>query len=261
MEEYVLLCEDSLDGIFTGIYEAYQYKKDEHIVSHDEIHLAVKEPDTYRLFMHYEKVTTDREKSLKVSRTLKRELGEDTFYDMCLALASDREEKADAVYHTVVLGLQYHDRNVFARLHEDAVSSAFACQRGASRELQHLKGFLRFGELEQGILYAKFAPKNNILTYLMAHFADRLPADDFIIFDEKRGLYGLHPRYKQWYLVSEAAIDEDKLVFSKDEEVYKELFVRFCKTIAIEERKNPELQRNMLPLRFRPYMPEFADSE
>ena len=26
MEEYVLLCEDSLDGIFTGIYDAYQYK-------------------------------------------------------------------------------------------------------------------------------------------------------------------------------------------------------------------------------------------
>ena len=42
MEEYVLICEDSMEGILSGIYEAYQYKKEMGIEHHESIHLAVK---------------------------------------------------------------------------------------------------------------------------------------------------------------------------------------------------------------------------
>ena len=38
---------------------------------------------------------------------------------------------------------------------------------------------------------------------------------------------------------------------------YSELFEHFFHTIAIKERKNLGLQRNMLPLRYRKYMTEF----
>ena len=44
MEQYVLLCENSIDGILTGVYEAYRLKKDEALDSHDRIHLMVEEP-------------------------------------------------------------------------------------------------------------------------------------------------------------------------------------------------------------------------
>lgn len=257
MEEFVLICEDTFDGVFTAIYEAYQLRKNENIESHDLIHISVKEPDNYKLFMHYIKIETDMEKSQKVSRTIKRELGEEVFYQLCLALAAECEGKADAVYHTIVLGLKYHDRRILDRMHEDAVSTAFACQRSVKREIQHLEGFLRFEELEQEILYARFAPTANLLTFLMPHFADRLPSQNFIIYDEKRQICGLHPKYKQWYLVSGTEIDTDKIVFSTDEKIYSELFKHFCKAVAIEERTNPELQMNMLPKKFRPYMTEF----
>lgn len=257
MEEFVLLCEDTLDAVFTAIYDAYQLKKDEDIESHELIHISVKQPTNYKLFMHYIMIKTDIEKSHKVSRTIKRELGEEVFYQLCMALASECEEKADAVYHTIVLGLKYHDRKVFDRMHDKAVAAAFACQRSVKREIQHLEGFLRFAELEQEILYARFAPKANLITFLMPHFADRLPSQNFIIYDEKREIFGLHPKYRQWYLVSGAEIDADKIVFSEDEKIYRELFKGFCKAIAIEERNNPKLQRNMLPKRFREYMTEF----
>ena len=49
MEEYYLVCEDSLEGIFTGIYDAYLKKK-----PHDQIHICVGEEENYRLFAVYE---------------------------------------------------------------------------------------------------------------------------------------------------------------------------------------------------------------
>lgn len=45
--------------------------------------------------------------------------------------------------------------------------------------------------------------------------------------------------------------------FSEGEEKYSELFTEFFHTIAIKERTNSELQRGMLPVRYRKYMTEF----
>lgn len=92
----------------------------------------------------------------------------------------------------------------------------------------------------------------------MPHFADRLPIENFVIYDEKRGIFGVHPAGKQWYLLSGEEVEEPRLNLSKEEKQYQELFRHFCKTIAIKERRNLKLQRNMAPLRFREYMVEFG---
>ena len=257
MEEYVLICENSMEGILTGIYNAYQYKKEHGIKSHNQIHLDVKEPDIHRLFTEYICVETDSQKAEKVIKTLKAQLGESTYFDLCLAMASGAADKADAVYHTVVAGLSSHNRNIFYRLQDHYINRAFACKRGTANELHHYKEFLRFAELENGILYAKIGARDNILSFLMPHFADRLPAENFVIYDELYELFGLHPKYKQWYLAQGYDFNEDTLVFAQAEAEYQELFKHFCKSLAVESRKNPKLQMNMLPLRFRKYMVEF----
>ena len=135
--ETVLICEDTLDGVFTGIYEAYRLKKDNSIESHDLIHLAVNEPFSQKLFTDYISIETNLEKSEKVSRTLKKSLGSVTYYNLCLAASSVFEDKADAVYHTVVLGLREHDANVLDRLCDSYVQSAFKCFRAANNEVCH----------------------------------------------------------------------------------------------------------------------------
>ena len=45
MEEYYLICEDSLEGIFTGVYDAYLWKQ-----PLERVHLLTREEDNYRLF-------------------------------------------------------------------------------------------------------------------------------------------------------------------------------------------------------------------
>lgn len=141
------------------------------------------------------------------------------------------------------------------------VNQTFSLARAAGNEYHHLKGFARFEELENTILYSKIAPKNNILTFLMVHFADRFPMEDFLVFDAGRYLFGIHPAGKPWYTLQ--GKDAWEKVRSETEKLstaelhYRELFRSFCHTIAIKERENRELQRNMLPLRFQEYMVEF----
>lgn len=259
MEEYMLICEDSMDGIMTAIYEAYQIKKEERIESHDQIHISVADRQGQLLFMHYVEIETDLIKSQKVAGTLQNKLGQETYYYLCMAMLSNGEDKADSVYHAIVTGLQYRDPKVLERLYLPYVQNTFSYARYANNELMHLRGFLRFAELEQGILYAKIAPKNNIISHLMEHFKDRLPSEDFVIYDENRKIFGLHPKQKQWYLVSDKEFDQNSIIYSEEEKEYRELFCHFCHSISIKERENPTLQMTMLPLRFRPNMVEFTD--
>lgn len=250
----VYRCEDTLESIFTAIYNAYEEKRD-----HGDTFISL-DNELY-LFAEYVDVIADEEKAMKVIRTLNRQFGEHDYLWLCYALVTEVQDKAQAVYQTVVEGLKRKvaRNHLFDGLTGEYVNRAFALARGVNNECLHLKGFLRFQELENGILYAPIGPKNNVLTFLMPHFADRFPMENFMIYDEKRGLLGLHPAGREWYLVNHCENPKELPDFqlSREEEAYQELFRYFCRKIGIEERKNPELQRNMLPLRFREYMVEF----
>ncbi|MCM1217482.1 MAG: TIGR03915 family putative DNA repair protein [Lachnospiraceae bacterium] len=253
----VYRCQDSLDSIFTAIYLAYEEKRD-----HMDTYISLTEDPV--LFAEDVYVTPDWEKMNKVMRSLYRFFGEKDYMSLCLALASQDEGKAQAVYRTVVDGLSARRGagHLFDDLANDEVHHAFLLARLAGRELDHLRGFLRFRELENGVLYAKITPRNNVAAFLMPHFADRLPQEDFMIQDERRGIYAIHPAGKQWYLFYGGEQEDDPAFgISAQEREYQELFQYFCHKIAIEERKNLKLQQNMLPLRFRKNMTEFRDDK
>lgn len=259
-ENTILQCEDSFVGILTGIYEAYALR-----ISHKSIYLEVGNTDDLRLFSTYKNVAPDEEKAEKVSRTLFNRFGEEDYITLCMALAANSEKKAQAVYKTVVWGLSPARKGkVMGHLSDDNVRTVMELARRTVNELHHLKGFLRFHELEEGVLYAVIHPKNDILVPVAEHFSDRLPGENFLIYDEGRNRYAVHPAGKDWFIVQEEEENErvcakEHIKYSERDEYYQELFWRFCHTISIEARKNLKLQQNMLPLRFRPYMVEFAE--
>ncbi len=69
MEEKYIICEDSLEGIFTAVYDAYALRE-----GHDHLHVQVGETDNYRLFATYLHSQPDFGKTEKVVRTLKERL-------------------------------------------------------------------------------------------------------------------------------------------------------------------------------------------
>lgn len=253
----VYRCEDSLESIFTAIYLAYEEKRD-----HTDTCISL--TDEPILFAQDEYVTPDPVKINKVMRSLCRIFGEQDYMSLCMALASEDREKAQAVYRTVVDGISTGRRagHLFDNLANDQVHRAFTLARLVGREIGHLREFVRFQELENGVLCAKINPKNNVVAFLMPHFSDRLPRENFMICDEQRGIYAIHPAGRQWYLFYGGEQEADfPLRISAEERTYQELFRYFCHKISIEERKNLKLQQNLLPLRFRKNMTEFWHNE
>ncbi len=277
MQEKYIICEDSLEGIFTAVYDAYALRE-----GHEHLHVQVGEEENYRLFAEYLYSRPDLGKNDKVVRTLKSRLGEEVYGTICRAAASYDKTKGDAVYHTIVDGITGqcnngvsdagekstvkrsarsggNGRHTMENLRNPYVLKTFELARRTANEVHHELEFIRFQELEQGILYAKIGPENHVVPFLMPHFADRLATENFMIHDEKRAVFGVHPAKGDWYLISGVeGFDEKSLVWSDKELAYQDLFTLFHKTIAIAERRNERLQRQMLPLRFQEYMVEFS---
>ena len=95
----VYRCQDSLENIFTAIYRAYEENRE----PEDTVLMLSEEPV---LFAEDIIVETIPQKSDKVIRTLKGRFGEQDYQSLCLALTAENEEKAQAVYRTVALGLR-----------------------------------------------------------------------------------------------------------------------------------------------------------
>ena len=74
----VYQCEDSLEGIFTAIYNAYEDKN-----KPEDTRVSL--TDDLLLFAKYVPVTVDKTKALKVMNTIKRRFGEDDYWRICLA--------------------------------------------------------------------------------------------------------------------------------------------------------------------------------
>ncbi len=252
----VLQCRDSLEGIFTGIYEAYACRR-----PLNTIMIETTEQDNLRLFTTYQNVIPDSDKAAKVVRTLKERLGGEDYHTLCMALSSPARDKAQAVFKTVVWGLKEKKcRSIMEHLTDNDIRRVLELSRGANNELLHLKGFLRFQELENDVLFSTICPANDILPLLAMHFSDRLPKENFVIFDEGRKLYVIHPSGKEWFMMRDEmdASTVQTLDISEEEKYYQKLFTHFCHTISIEAKENYKLQRNMLPIHFRKYMVEFS---
>lgn len=263
---YIFICEDSLDGILTGIYDAWSFKIQHGDLSHDDIHLTSCEPDNYELFSNYFPVNTSLEKAQKVSHTIWNKLGGE-FYEAIVKAALSREpikqkdmDKADAIYKTVVLALCSPEaEKVLLYLGIPCIYRVFALSRATNTEAHHLMGFLRFSELKNGVLFSTIHPKNHALPILAEHFSDRFPQENFMIFDETRNLAAVHSAGKNYMLVDASDLNQDIIHnYSEEEQQFRDLWLTFFDSIAIEARVNPKLQAQNIPKRYWPDTLEFA---
>lgn len=250
----ILVCEDSDIGILTGIYEAYERKLD-----HGSTYLQIGEEANLRLFSSYIEIMPSKSKAEKVIRTIERRFGRETLQIILEALGSTDPQKGQAVYQMIVLGLSGdYKGKLIDCLSCDAVVKVVALSTTVWHEYHHLYGFIRFRELENGILYATIHPRNNVLSFLGDHFSNRFPNEHFMIYDEVHGICLMHGARKEWFIVDAELIQLEQLPeVSARELQIQELFRYFCQKISITERENPLLQQQMLPLRFRPDMVEF----
>ena len=250
MERQIFLCEDSPDGIFSGVYDAWASG-----FSHDTVELCTKEPESPEFFCVYHHLEPDAKKAEKVLRTLKRRFGEEYAEWILYAAVSWQADKGTAVFRTISAGIR--SRMTLENQKDEWIRKVAQYRRNVWNEHHHYLGFVRFREVRGGILFGKIAPKNQVLPLMAEHFQNRLPGERWILLDERHNAALFHERGEACVLIY--GLKEQILRFPMEEcqSEYEELWRVFCRSIAIDERKNKRLQNQMLPLRFRENMVEF----
>jgi len=248
----VFICDDDFVSIMTAVYDAWDFSRGR---KNELVRLELAGCGEFELFTEYVEVRPDEEKCAKVVRSVRNKISEEVFGEVFRGTLSDKSDKADAIYRFLVAAFK-SGRKVLYELGNPAVMRLFELTRYVGNEQHRLLGFIRFEELYNGVLFSKIAPVNNVLTLIAPHFCDRLPNENWIIYDERRKIASIHRKQGGWCLTSDALVLE-RIVSAETENFYKDLWKTFFDTIAIEERKNYKLQRQLMPLRYRENIVEF----
>lgn len=250
----IFLCEDHLAGILCGVYDAWTSK-----LGHSNVKLGLKNYGNLELFAESREVKVNQKSFEKVERAIIDKISEEAYDWIYKASLSWEEGKADWIYRFLIYGFHY-GKSVSDLLQVPAVHEIFRMNRHISNEVHLLTGFLRFSEVNEGILLAEIGPKNNVLSLLAPHFAARFEHERWIIYDEKRKQAAVFSQETGWFLIETNNLDWKRYMTEKDDEKsYQNLWGIVYESIAIKERKNKVCQRSHLPLRYRSYMTEFQN--
>lgn len=261
----IYVCEDSLTGIFSGIYEVWKRK-----MTAEEAGLEVGDSFERRLFCEYIFCKAEERKALAVIRMIQKNLGADVYEKISYALLSADRRKADMVFRAMFEAkkLSRKDR-LMEHLGNEAVRAVFGMYRQVANEAHHYKGFVRFRELKNKTLFAKIEPKHAVLPCIAEHFADRFPQENWIIYDKTHEVFLIHEKGKRYYFLQQymcmkgdsGSAQNIAGGFSEEEMDYEALWKEFVQSISVAERENRALQNQNLPLRFRTNLVEFSKEE
>lgn len=261
----IYVCEDSLTGIFSGIYEVWKRK-----MTAEEAGLEVGDSFERRLFCEYIFCKAEERKALAVIRMIQKNLGVDVYEKISYALLSADRRKAEMVFRAMLEAkkLSRKDR-LMEHLGNEAVRTVFGMYRQVANEAHHYKGFVRFRELKNKTLFAKIEPKHAVLPCIAEHFADRFPQENWVIYDKTHEVFLIHEKGKRYYFLQQYMCmkgdsGSDQNIaggFSEEEMDYEALWKGFVQSISVAERENRALQNQNLPLRFRTNLVEFSKEE
>lgn len=261
----IYVCEDSLTGIFSGIYEVWKRK-----MTAEEAGLEVGDSFERRLFCEYIFCKAEKRKALAVIRMIQKNLGADVYEKISYALLSADRRKAEMVFRAMLEAkkLSRKDR-LMEHLGNEAVRAVFGMYRQVANEAHHYKGFVRFRELKNKTLFAKIEPKHAVLPCIAEHFADRFPQENWVIYDKTHEVFLIHEKGKRYYFLQQYMCmkgdsGSDQNIaggFSEEEMDYEALWKGFVQSISVAERENRALQNQNLPLRFRTNLVEFSKEE
>ena len=239
--------DGSVDGFLSVVYSNYYDKRGYDSVFEDTVYQQQLDAD-------YFYVPTDTAHSIKVMDAIGRQISQEAQSNMCTCCLANDENRFTALLHYIRLGFKV-GASVDNHLQDQYVLKVHKLVQYVLHEAHLLTGFCRFKETKNGVYYASISPVNNALPILAEHFRDRLMNQPWIIHDMARGLAAVYDCND--YII-EPVPTSANVDCSKDEALFQELWKAFFDTIAIKERTNKKLQRNLIPLRFRKHVTEFG---
>ena len=239
MYSFIHIIDGSFEGLLTSVFESHANKAfPSGVYAGDSIQQSVLDAPV--------DIVTDQAKAERVKNGIVRKLGTGVYENVWTAYLSCDPARFTKISNFLKMAFAA-GREVMDRLAEPEVLDIMALCRNVGRESNKLTGFIRFSVMENGVQYAEITPEHNQIPMLMQHFADRLGDIPFVIYDTGRKIAGVYDT-REWYVTDAEGLSLPGL--AEDEELVRSLWRAFYKTIAIESRVNPKLQRNLMPKRY-----------
>ena len=172
----IYLCDDTIEGIFTAIYKAWDNNP-----KTTDVRIR-SSSSSLSFFESYVDTDTDYELALKVHNTIIRKLSWDIYFYIYRTALSYEEERASYIYSFLKKAFKTGPA-IINMLHDDDVLKIFNIDKQVGRESHSFLEFVRFEELANSVLVSRIEPKSNIIPLISEHFADRLHCENWIILD------------------------------------------------------------------------------
>lgn len=235
------LVDGSENCFYTAVFDAYK-NKDCMITSERNVQLG--------LGFEVNDVVTDENKAERVKAKVNA-LDKGAAEDISLLLRSDNPLKENVAFEYIKL-LISNGGAVRAMLANPTVIEMTEIRTHVFGEAHRMKGFLRFMESAEKIMYAPYSPDNDITDILAVHFAARLGGQPFVIHDIKRKLAAM---YDGQEIVMTRA-DDAEIYLSEYESYFQELWKQYYNSVNIASRPHEKQMRGSMPVRYWKFLPE-----
>ncbi len=236
----ILLYDNSFEGLLTCIYNAFYSKSDiEGIYSKSDFNAPL-------LLGEIINIDTDIIKFQKVRNAIVNKIDFLCLKKIYLVYLSCNENKGMIIFKYLQYAFKLK-REIHDFLHLNEVHKIEEIQKKVTYEAHVFKGFIRFKSINNLFLYSSIEPDNDILELIANHFMKRFPNEYWIIHDlsrEKALVYNT----SSYEIIKLSKNEYSK--FTKYNDEYSSLWKTYFKSTTIEERRNPRLQKRMMPQRY-----------
>jgi probable DNA metabolism protein len=241
----ILIPSPNLVGFLTAVYHAYYSHRDAEKISAN--------PEAVTLFDDAVSTGEDVGLARKVREGIIIKAGEEAYDEVAAAYLSGDKNKEEIIFRYLRL-LFKRGRDVLTMYSDPVVIEFRDLLNKVTNEAHRFKGFLRFMETQEGVLYSYFGGDNDIIELLVPHFRARFNDQKFVLHDIKRGKIALWDGRKIYFMPAPETVN---VTLSENEILFGALWKEYHKNVAISERENKKLQRQFLPKKYRWFMNEF----
>lgn len=250
----VFIYDNSFEGLLTALFDAY--------FRHIFPDVLLKEGESLPLFCdEVVTIVTDEAKADRVWRGLQGKLSESALYSLTTCWLSELPEVGMLLFRYMHKAIDA-PKSIELNFGDADVLELSKIYKKVSGERLRVMQFLRFQKASDGTFFAALEPLYNVLPLTTAFLKDRFADQRWLLYDLKRA-YGfyydlnrveeIHFEEQKAHLLSGLLSDE---LMDSDELFFQQLWKQYFSSVAIQERRNPRLQRQHMPARFWRFMPE-----
>jgi probable DNA metabolism protein len=211
-------------------------------------------------------IETDEERAERIFKYLCQNYPEDIVMDVLYAFLSETEGIELQLFYYLIR-LWAKGEQAVRNYTDETMATVQQARERVAHEILRMQGFVRFRKLKSGVYYAPISPDADVVQMLAPHFSARFSDQPWVIHDTKRntGIYydGAQCRYLYSIEIPEGTVAACRgrstsamEVFASGEGDLQELWKQYCQAVAIQERINPRLQRQRMPVRYWKYLVE-----